>query len=270
MNKERITSRTNPYIKELALLADKKYRTETSRFFFEGRKLFNEALENGIELEAVLMTDKFFNKYKENNYPFRHISVTEEVYSKISAEKSPEGIFCVAKTLDKLHNLNIIYSSDLKTENILILDGIRDPGNVGTILRTAAAFGCDTVILSSDCAEIYNSKTVRASMGAVFRQKTIRVTDLEGTVKELQRCGKKVYCATLDDDSKNLLQIPNDESRCYVIGNEGNGIRKEIINASSGSVIIPMQPGAESLNAASAATVLLWEQYKTNLTNKTL
>ena len=262
MNKERITSRTNPYIKELALLADKKYRTETSRFFFEGRKLFNEALENGIELEAVLMTDKFFNKYKENNYPFRHISVTEEVYSKISAEKSPEGIFCVAKTLDKLHNLNIIYSSDLN-ESILILDGLRDPGNVGTVLRTAAAFGCNTVVMSSDCADVYNPKTVRAAMGAVFRQKTVTVTDLEGTIRKLRDNGRLVYCATLDDTSVELSDIAITPKHCFVIGNEGNGIRKEIISASTGSVIIPMQPGAESLNASAAATVLLWEQYKT-------
>lgn len=262
MNKERITSRTNPYIKELALLSEKKYRTESSRFFFEGRKLFIEALENGVELEAVLMTDKFFNKYKENNYPFRHISVTEEVYSKISAEKSPEGIFCVAKTLDKLHNLNIIYSSDLN-ESILILDGLRDPGNVGTVLRTAAAFGCDTVIMSEDCADIYNPKTVRAAMGAIFRQKTVRVRDLAGTVTELIGNGRKVYCATLDENSVNITDVNVSPAHCFVIGNEGNGIRKEIISASSGSVIIPMQPGAESLNASAAATVLLWEQYRT-------
>ena len=147
-------------------------------------------------------------------------------------------------------------------QNVLILDGIRDPGNVGTILRTAAAFGCDTVILSSDCAEVYNPKTVRAGMGAVFRQKTVTVTDLAGTVRGLINDGKKVYCATLDETSVNLLALPQKENRCFVIGNEGNGIRTEIIKASSGSVIIPMQPGAESLNAAAAATVLLWEQYK--------
>lgn len=261
MNKERITSRANPYIKEIALLSDRKHRQESGKFFFEGRKLFNEALENGVELEAVLMTERIFNKYKEKNYPFRHISVTEEVYSKISAEKSPEGVFCVAKTLDKLHNLNIIYSSDLK-ENILILDGLRDPGNVGTVLRTAAAFGCDTVVMSSDCADVYNPKTVRAAMGAVFRQKTVTVNDLEGTVKALIGCGKKVYCATLDETSLNLNAITVTSDHCFVIGNEGNGIRREIIAAASGSVIIPMQPGAESLNASAAATVLLWEQYK--------
>ena len=264
MSKERITSRANPYIKEIALLSDRKNRQSSGKFFFEGRKLFTEALENGIELESVLMTDKFFNKYKDKNYPFRHISVTEEVYSKISAEKSPEGIFCVAKTLDKLHKLNIIYSSDLK-ESIIILDGLRDPGNIGTVLRTSAALGCDTVVMSADCADVYNPKTVRAAMGAVFRQQTVTVKDLKGTVEELIKCGKKVYCATLDESSVDLTEVELSSEHCFVIGNEGNGIRQEIIAASSGSVIIPMQPGAESLNASAAATVLLWEQYKLRL-----
>ncbi|MBR2459628.1 MAG: RNA methyltransferase [Clostridia bacterium] len=261
MSQERITSRNNPYIKELALLSERKHRVASSKFFFEGRKLFQEALENGVELEAVLMTDNFFYKYKENNYPFRHISVTDEVYSKISAEKSPEGIFCVAKSLDKLHKINIIYGSD-SSERILLLDGLRDPGNLGTVLRTAAAFGCDEVILSNDCADIYNPRTVRAAMGAVFRQKTVTVNDMPGTVSELIRRGRRVLCATLDETAVSLTDIDVCHSVAFVIGNEGSGIRRDVIDASSGSVIIPMLPGAESLNASAAATVLLWEQFK--------
>lgn len=263
MKKEYITSRNNSYIKELAALSERKNRKDTSRFFFEGRKLFFEALENGVELEAVLMTEKVFNKYSENSYDFRHICVTDEVYSKISAEKSPEGIFCVAKTLDKLHNLNIIYSSK-PLGRIIILDGLRDPGNVGTVLRTAAAFGYDTVILSSDCAEIYNPKTVRAAMGAVFRQKTVTVSDLPSTVSELRKNGITVLCAALENNSISLADAPLTPSTCFVIGNEGNGIRKEVIAASNGTVIIPMCQGSESLNASSAATVIMWEQYKAN------
>jgi len=261
MQKEYITSRANPYIKELALLSNKKHRNSSSKFFFEGRKLFVEALEKKVELEAVLMTETFFNQYKENDYPFRHIMVTDEVYSKISNEKSPEGILCVAKALDKLHNLNIIYCSHSE-ESILILDGLRDPGNLGTVLRTAAAFGCDTVILSSDCADIYNAKTIRAAMGAVFYQKTVTVTDLVGTIKHLRASGRIVLCATLDEKSVPINELSLSPAHCFVIGNEANGIRKEIISAASGSVIIPMESGAESLNASAAATVFLWEQYK--------
>ena len=102
-------------------------------------------------------------------------------------------------------------------------------------------------------------------MGAVFRQRTVTVGDLVGTVKALIGCGKKVYCATLDENSLSLNDMTVTEGHCFVIGNEGNGIRKEIISAASGSVIIPMQPGAESLNASAAATVLLWEKYKVTI-----
>ncbi len=261
MNKERITSRSNPYIKELVSLSERKNRLAASKFFFEGRKLFCEALENNVELEAVLMTESIFNEYEKFDYPFRHICVTDDVYAKISSEKSPEGIFCVAKTLDKLHILNIIYSSHTK-ESILILDGLRDPGNVGTVLRTAAAFGCDTVILSADCADIYNPRTLRAAMGAVFRQRTVTVSDLPKTLTSLRESGKKVYSAALGDVSLKLGDITVSPDTCFVIGNEGNGVRDEVIAASDGTVLIPMQAGCESLNASAAATVLLWEQYK--------
>lgn len=261
MSKEQITSRNNPYIKELVSLSERKHRVASSKFFFEGRKLFEEALENNIELEAVLMTENIFNKYSNKNYPFRHISVTNEVYAKISAEKSPEGIFCVAKTLDKLHNLNIIYSSD-PYEKVFILDGLRDPGNVGTALRTAAAFGCDKVILSADCADIYNPKTIRAAMGAVFRQSTVTVKDLPSTISALRKCGKTVLCAALDNNASPLTHVDITPKTCFVVGNEGNGIRKEVIESSDGTILIPMYPGCESLNASAAATILLWEQYK--------
>lgn len=261
MNKERITSRTNPYIKELVALSERKNRLAASKFFFEGRKLFREALENGVELEAVLMTEERYREYENNDYPFRLICVTDDVYSKISSEKSPEGIFCVAKALDKLHIFNIIYSSH-KNESILILDGLRDPGNVGTVLRTAAAFGCDTVVLSADCADIYNPRTLRAAMGAVFRQRTVTVGDLPRTVTALRESGKTVYSAALGESSSRLEDITLSPDTCFVIGNEGNGVRDAVLKASDGTVLIPMREGCESLNASSAATVLLWEQYR--------
>ena len=150
----------------------------------------------------------------------------------------------------------------MQSESYFLLDGIRDPGNLGTVLRTASAFGCGTVIMSEDCADIYNPKTVRASMGAVFRQKTARVGDMEATVSELRAGGKTVLSAALDRNSVSLFDISADKSVCFIVGNEGNGIRGEIIKASSGTVIIPMEDGTESLNAAAASTILLYEQYK--------
>ena len=262
MEIKKITSRNNEYIKELAKLGDRKKRSESGKFAFEGKKLLSEAISFGAPIEAVLMTEKAISDFKGDLSALSVIEVSNEVYEKISFEKSPEGIFCVSKVLDKLHNLYIIYKGSFFGERIFLLDGIRDPGNLGTMLRTAFAFGCDTVVMSADCADVYNSKTVRASMGAVFKQKTVRVSDMAGTVSALKDNGYTVLCAALDDSAVSLTDVKIDEKTCFVVGNEGAGIRKEIIDASNGTVIIPMENGTESLNAASAATVLMWEQYR--------
>ena len=261
MEIQRITSRNNDYIKEIVKLSDKKNREKSGKFCFEGKKLFEEAIKEKLPLEAVLITDNLLSEFEEKNYPFKVFSVSREVYEKISYEKSPEGIFCVSNTLDKLHILYIIYNGRVSNAPLIILDGIRDPGNLGTILRTASAFGYENVIMSDDCADVYNPKTVRASMGAVFRQSTTRVKDLPETVKALKESGFTVYSAALDKNAVSVKNIVADSSVAFIIGNEGNGIRQEVINSSSGSVIIPMESSTESLNAASAATILLWEQY---------
>ncbi len=260
-----ITSRANPYIKELSKLEDKKYREKSNKFCFEGRKLLEEAILNYLPIEAVLCTERAYNDEKcakllstvENTASLYLIS--NEVYDKLSFEKSPEGIFTVSGYLTKLHSeCDVLNTSDERT---VILDGIRDPGNLGTILRTASAFGYESVILSSDCADIYNPKTVRASMGAVFHIKTYRVSSLPGTVKVL-RALRPVYAAALSNTAVSLTAITDVKLPIFIIGNEGSGIRPDVMDAATGAVIIPMTPGTESLNAASAATILMWEQFR--------
>lgn len=266
---EKITSRNNLKIKQAASLSDRKNRCKLGRFAFEGRKLLEEAIKENVSLTDVFVTERAFDSIKNFTIPCPITMVSDEVYEKISFEKSPEGIFCVAKPLDKFHNIYIIYrKEDFCKGSIFLLDSIQDPGNLGTVLRTASAFGCECVIMSDDCADIYNSKTVRASMGAVFRQKTVKVKDMVGTVKELQAAGRTVCAAALDKSSRSLFDINADENVCFIVGNEGNGIRKEIIGAASGTVIIPMEQNTESLNAASAATILLYEQYRNKTKTK--
>ena len=260
---EKITSRNNPLIKDTAKLSDKKYRENEGLFAFEGRKLLSEAISSGAPLLRVFATEKAMPEVQRLSPCCPVYPVSDEVYEKISFEKSPEGIFYVSKPLDKYHNIYIIYRrEDFSEGSVFMLDGIRDPGNLGTVLRTASAFGCKTVVLSSDCADVYNPKTVRASMGAVFRQRTVRVTDTVATVKELQAAGKRVYAAALDKSSVSLFDLKADQCVCFIVGNEGNGIRPELIKACDGSVIIPMEENTESLNAAVASTVLLYEQYR--------
>ena len=263
MNLEKITSRNNPQIKEIAKLSDKKYRQSASLFAFEGRKLLEEAIKSCVPLQRVYATEKGLESIDLGALTCPVTLVSDEVYEKISFEKSPEGIYCVSKPLDKFHNIYIIYRrEDFSNGSFFLLDGIRDPGNLGTVLRTASAFGCGTVVMSEDCADIYNPKTIRASMGAVFRQKTARVKDLKSTVAELKSSGKTVLAAALEKNSSSLFDVKIDKNVCFIVGNEGNGIRPEIIAEANGTVIIPMEENTESLNAAVASTILLYEQYK--------
>ena len=254
MKHETITSRNNPKIKLAAKLGDKKFRSENSLFSFEGFKLLYEFLDSGLKPELLFVTP-------ECDFTV----VTEDVYKKISLEKSPEGVFCISKTLDKIHNIIIIYRKDyFRNSSCLLLDGINDPGNLGTILRSASAFGTDTVILSKNCADVYNSKTVRASMGAVFRQKTLRAENLADVVTLLRENRIKVYAAAL---SKNAIPAENldfSENLCFVVGSEANGISEKVLQACNASIIIGMENTTESLNAATAASILLYEKYKSN------
>ncbi len=136
---------------------------------------------------------------------------------------------------------------------------VRDPGNLGTIVRTAAAFGCGRVLLGG-CADIYNPKTVRASMGALFKVRLDLTDDMPGMLASVRKHGRRALAAALSDDALELGTEPLAETDVIVVGNEGHGLSPEIIAAADRVIRIPMAPGTESLNAAGAAAVLMWEQ----------
>jgi TrmH family RNA methyltransferase len=255
-----ITSRQNPLVVDTAKLQDKKYRRQSKRFFLEGEKLFAEALKSGVSLCYVMMTEAAYARLcpTENTYPFPVYCVSESVFEKISTEKSPQGVLSVAKDLDFLHKRYIIYSSDSQKRKFLLC-GIQDPGNLGTMIRTANAFGIDELILSEDCADLYHPKTVRAAMGAIFRQKIAVCSDLPASIVALQNAGYCVLAATLNESSLPLNELCVHPTTCFAVGNEGHGLPSSVIDACNGSVIIPMQPDTESLNAAVAASLLMWE-----------
>lgn len=257
---EYITSRNNDYIIFCNSLHNKKNRDREGLFIFEGVKLFEEALKRSVPLVSVIFTEK--EKHLEELVPegVRKICVSDGVYEKISSEKSPSGIFCVAKAIDKFHKIATIYNNINSSK--IILNSLRDPGNLGTVIRTALAFGIDEIILSDDCADIYNEKTVRASMGCLFSQKITICSDIIGTINTLKGAGYRVYATALNEKSLSLEEIVCDRKTVFVIGNEGHGLPEDIINAATSSLIIPMPGGAESLNASVASTVLIWEMYK--------
>ncbi len=258
-----ITSRNNDLVVRVAKLKDKKNRDAEKVFFFEGIKLTREAINSGVEIEYIFMTQKCADAYPDIAAMDQAILISNSVCEKLSENKAPEGIICTAKYMEALHKKYTSASELDKKNACLILSSIQDPGNLGTIARTSAAFGKKMLIISSDSADIYSQKTVRASMGAIFRTNIYRTEDLKKTIKDMKANDFSVYATALHKDAVELQSIPStNKNTCFVLGNEGHGLDQSVIDACTGTVIIPMEPDAESLNVSSAASVILWESYR--------
>lgn len=274
LTKEVISSRNNPKIKWAASLSSKKGRTEARAFLAEGEKLSLEALDAGLSVTHIFVVASKkevwmskINKYLDDaKYAETEIIFTEEsVFEKISTEKAPEGVISVIKYLDFLNITDIIYKEEFflkDDERALVLCSVRDPGNLGAVIRSATAFGVDRIILSADCADCYNGKTVRAAMGSLFRTKITTVSSLEDFIAAARSNSRRVFAAELSDGAKSLSELDVKSSDIFIIGNEGHGIPVEISRLCNGSVYIPISKKTESLNAAVAAAVFMWEQSK--------
>ena len=269
---EIITSRQNPRIKSILALSDKKGRERQGLFRFDGVKLFSDALgvvsiKNVVlkhpvtpSVEARVRAALSSGLLSEEQLVY----VSDVVFEKMTEESSPEGIITVAEQLGGLHqraNSPEGAAEQLDGKALLLAESLRDPGNLGTIMRSCAALGIDTLVLSDDCADLYNPKTLRGAMGAVFRLPTVtlRREALPTLVKSLQQRGRRVYAAALRENAKSIGDIALAEWDCFIIGNEGHGLSEELIAAADTAAIIPMVEGNESLNAAAAATICIWE-----------
>ena len=278
---EIITSRQNRRVVELMKLDDRRAREKTRTLRFDGVKLLCEALRRGVELESVFLrvgtADRVAARMEElygctlSEVGCPVFGVEDSLFEKISQENAPEGVITVAKYIDKSHNFIIIYKEDeidtRKDVPILLLESVRDPLNVGAIIRSAAALGVGRLIMSADCADLYHPKTLRAAMGPLFSMPITRVEDLAGTVKALRRSGRRIYAAALDDTAIRLGSSELDAEReghpvGAVIGNEGHGLSEAVIAACDRSVYIPMEADTESLNAGVAAALIMWELCK--------
>ena len=275
---EIITSRQNRRVVELVKLDDRRAREKTRTFRFDGVKLLCEAIRRGVEMEAVFLrvgTAERVAARMEELYGYTLaragcpvFGVEDSLFEKISQENAPDGVITVAKYIDKSHNFIIIYKEDendaRKDAPVLLLESVRDPLNVGAIIRSAAALGVGRLIMSADCADLYHPKTLRAAMGPLFSMPITRVEDLAGTVTALRQSGRRVYAAALDDTALRLGSRELDAEReghpvGAVIGNEGHGLSESVIAACDRSVYIPMEADTESLNAGVAAALIMWE-----------
>ena len=258
---ETITSRANRLIIDTAKLQDRKYRQREKLFFFEGKKLLEEAILHHVPLVRVFVTESHAILLENLPEHVEQYIVSPSVYEKISVDNSPEGVFCVARHLDRLHKFATIYNM-LENGSRFMAVSVRDPGNLGTIIRSARAMGIDCLLLSSDCADLYHPRTIRGAMGALFSLPTLTVSDPVSSVQALRNSGYDVYAAALTSTACDVREINVTDSTCFVVGNEGHGLPDAIINASNRAIIIPMQPGSESLNVAAASSLLLWEMGK--------
>ena len=245
---ERITSRKNAYIRRLRLLStDGDYRREQGEFLCDGIKTLREALAFGASVSSVL--------WKEGG---------ESAFGVDGAEAylAPADLFDYASPLK--NSAGPLFSVRLRgctkpgpLSRAIVLEGVQDPGNVGTVIRTANAFGIDAVILTGDCADLYHPRTVRATMGAIFRQAVLTMeTDCLGDFLKDQ--GLPLYGAALREDAADIRSCLLD--RCAVaVGSEGHGLSDRMLALCEKTLIIPMMPESESLNAAVAAGVVMWE-----------
>ena len=261
---ELITSKDNQLIKLVArLLSSKSFRKEQGLFVLEGARLCADAAASGISAQYCFYTAQAMEKYPNQVQASIQCAqkvheVTGQVFQKICDTKTPQGISLVCPMLDKRFFLDKIKS----TGRYLLLAGLQDPGNLGTILRTADAFSMDGVILTPDCPDLYSPKVIRSTMGGFFRQPVFLAEDALSCIRALRQAGQRVYASVLDERAQGLARTDFSSGCTVVIGNEGSGLSPEVVEASTGSVYIEMQGRAESLNAAVAASIFMWEMQR--------
>ena len=246
---EKLTSRKNPVIQHLRRLAsDSGYRNEQGEYVLDGVKLLREAMAFGGRVVCVLWPGE-----PEFPVPGADIYTAPKDLVEYASplKNSPGPVFTVAIPAQTVPET---------LEKVIVLENVQDPGNVGTVIRTANALGMDAVLLTGSCASLYGAKTARAAMGALFRQCVLELS-LADTLALLKQNGLKLYGAALSDRAADVRDT--DLTKCAVaVGSEGQGLSRELLDACDGEVIIPMQPGSESLNAAVAAAILMWELAK--------
>lgn len=252
-----ITSKDNDLIKDIKKLKEKKYRDISKKYVVEGIKLVGEAIQEKADIEHIVICDdcvkdNFFDK--KLMYEIAKLNcvyVTSKVFSSITDVTNPQGILAVIKRPEKDPKIN--YNEDI----IVVLDGIQDPGNLGTILRTVDSANLKQIVVSNETADAYNSKVVRSTMGAIYRVNIIKSEDLIKDLANMKKHGFEVVVTSLDtEDSVYDIEYMK---KVIVIGNEANGVSKEVQDLADKKVKIPMLGKTESLNASVATGIMVYE-----------
>lgn len=235
-----ITSTQNETIKEIIKLKQKKHRDEKELFLVEGYHLVEEAKKHGC-VQSIITT-------RDDRHGEETLYVSSHVMEKLAFTKTPQPIMAICKR-------NITNQIDLNGKRYLLLDRVQDPGNVGTIMRTALAFGYDQVIMSNDCVDLYNDKVIRSTQGALF-QMNICVMDLIDAIEILKQQNIHVYGTSLEN-AKSIEECKQFDKMAFVMGNEGQGVSEEVLSLCETNAYIPIQ-SIESLNVGIASAIIMY------------
>ncbi len=252
-----LTSRDNPLVKEcVKLLSDAKARRKSGKFVVEGARLCEDAARSGVTIEAALVTVAAKERYAAQWQAVQAVAqktfdIGDAVSKALSDTGTPQGMVCLCRVAE-------MPSFDLQPDSVYVaLEDVQDPGNMGTVIRTAEALGVKGLLLSRGCCDVYNPKVLRASMGGVFRMPMRVCEDFCGTLRDAGEILPVLACV-VDSDATPLTAF-DQRGAVAVIGNEGNGLTAEAVAACSQRVTIPMAGRAESLNASMAAGIVMWE-----------
>lgn len=252
-----ITSKDNEIIKNIRKLKEKKYRDANNEYLIEGIKLIKEAVEEKAKIKLIVVCEESIEdgdidqKLLYEIAKYDCIYVNKKIFSILTDVQNPQGILAVIEKKNNEEDIN--YKEDI----IVILDGIQDPGNLGTILRTIDSVGLSQVIVSKETADSYNPKVVRSTMGAIFRVNVIESKDLLQTLKNLKKHKYKIMATSLE--TNNSIYDVEYNKKVIVIGNEANGVSKNVLEYADEKIKIPMLGKTESLNASVATSIILYE-----------
>lgn len=258
-----ISSKDNEIIKNIKKLKEKKYRDISNEYIIEGIKLIEEAIEEKAVIKKIVVCEECVEDgtidkklmYELAKYDFAY--VTKKIFESITDVINPQGILAVVEKGDSEFRIN--YKEDI----IVLLDGIQDPGNLGTILRTIDSANLSQLIVSKETADSYNPKVVRSTMGAIFRVNIVTSDNMIETIKKLKKHGYEI-CVTSLKDSESIYNVKYNK-KAIIIGNEANGVSKELIELADKKLIIPMLGKTESLNASVATSIIVYEYIRQKL-----
>ena len=242
-----IISKDNEIIKNIKKLKEKKYRVDS--YIVEGIKMIKEAINENQEIALIAIREDFKIDFDTKN--IKTVTISNKIFNDISDVKTPQGILAVIK---KNQNNQIETNSDY----ILALDSLQDPGNMGTIIRTADSANINQIIINKTTVDPYSPKVIRSTMGAIYRTNIIEVEDLKATLKEMKLKGFQIITTDLKA-TQSIYDINYNNKTVVVIGNEANGVSQEILQTADKKVIIPMLGKTESLNASIAASIMIYE-----------